>query len=139
MPSNTELAWAAGFFDGEGCVRFRKATKRDWPYRQLTINISQTHTDVLKRFQAAVGCGSVTGPYKQKNPNAQPFYHFNTGSFVDGIKIFKLLKPYLSATKLAQFEAALSEASTYLAERRDFRAREGMLPVKKQEVAWKSL
>ena len=57
-----ELAWAAGFFDGEGYVgsmslRVRPAKGR--ARAVLTMEISQVDERPLQRFAAAVGCGSI--------------------------------------------------------------------------------
>jgi len=56
-----ELAWAAGFFDGEGCFSYVKTTR----YGVATIN--QIWLEPLQRFQRAVGgLGKIYGPYEQK-------------------------------------------------------------------------
>lgn len=93
-----ELAWAAGFFDGEGCTYFKKND------RALSITISQNNAGVLKRFQRAVGEGHVHGPYLYKyRPNT--FYSFSS----DGSKALKILEklwPYLSPVKCMQALAA---------------------------------
>lgn len=51
-PTGEEIAWAAGLFEGEGCIS--NAGKRSVP---LTIN--STDRDVLERFQEIVGCGGI--------------------------------------------------------------------------------
>lgn len=55
-----ELAWAAGFFDGEGCTTY------DVQHR-LKVQIGQIDREVLDRFQRAVGgVGRIYGPYPTK-------------------------------------------------------------------------
>ena len=46
-----ELAWAAGFYDGEGGCYVRKACG----YGSLQLAVAQADTQPLARFQAAVG------------------------------------------------------------------------------------
>lgn len=60
-----ELAWAAGFYDGEGstCGGVRPDRARG---TRLMMSITQTDPRVLKRFKAAVGVGQVNGPYDFK-------------------------------------------------------------------------
>ena len=53
-----QLAWAAGFFDGEGCFSLSKATM--YP----CVSITQHHPEVLVRFADAVGVGKLYGPYQ---------------------------------------------------------------------------
>ena len=52
-----ELAWAAGFFDGEGCFCFSEAGQ------YVCVSITQTEREPLDRFERAVGLGKVNGPY----------------------------------------------------------------------------
>lgn len=42
-------AWAAGFFDGEGCIRVNKPTKRN--LGNLCVSISNTDEAVIRWFQ----------------------------------------------------------------------------------------
>ena len=58
-----ELAWAAGFFDGEGCFSWRKT--RD-PRGKVLVTITQVDPEVLEKFKAAVGVGNVLGPYNRR-------------------------------------------------------------------------
>src|SRR6266540_4363990 len=67
-PSRTELAWAGGFFDGEGSTFV--ATRGHYP----VIGISQSDDDgipaVLVRFREAVGgYGHINGPIRLKRAN----------------------------------------------------------------------
>lgn len=58
MDTKYEAAWAAGFFDGEGCFSVRydyKKGKRGNP--APIIAISQIDPRVLERFKKAVGAG----------------------------------------------------------------------------------
>jgi hypothetical protein len=58
QPDREELAWAAGFFDGEGC--FSWTDKSRWG----CAVIAQTNRESLGRFQEAVGgIGKIYGPY----------------------------------------------------------------------------
>jgi hypothetical protein len=54
-----ELAWAAGFFDGEGCFSYSEAGQ------YVCISITQSERHPLDRFCEAVGTGKVHGPYRQ--------------------------------------------------------------------------
>jgi len=57
-PDREELAWAAGFFDGEGCFSWTK--KAAWG----CAVIAQTNRQSLERFRLAVGgIGKIYGPY----------------------------------------------------------------------------
>lgn len=63
MSAETEWAWAAGFYDGEGCMCFQKYT--DGTQVALMV-VAQTNREVLERFQRAVGGGGIYGPRRQQ-------------------------------------------------------------------------
>jgi hypothetical protein len=54
----TDVAWAAGLFEGEGCIRMYRA---DGKTPQLYLSMADE--DVVRRFHHVVGCGRVYGPY----------------------------------------------------------------------------
>lgn len=58
---HTELAWAAGFFEGEGSV-FQHSTKTKVP--RVAMSLDQTDApELIERFFRAVGLGKTYGPY----------------------------------------------------------------------------
>lgn len=93
--SNLDLAWAAGFFDGEGNVYCGRL--------QLKISISQTDREVLDRFRAAVQAGKVAGPRPGRQQNQRPYYVYQASSY-DTIEVYEKLSPFLSTVKKLQFE-----------------------------------
>ncbi|MBI4728927.1 MAG: hypothetical protein HY775_05420 [Acidobacteria bacterium] len=69
-----ELAWAAGFFDADGCFSSVVAT------RYPVVSIGQVDHQPLARLMGAVGAGSISGPYASEGPGRlskrpQHFYH----------------------------------------------------------------
>lgn len=57
LVSEIEIAWAAGFFDGEGWTGSYQ--KHERTSVTLKMHVTQTDKKVLERFQAAVGCGKI--------------------------------------------------------------------------------
>jgi hypothetical protein len=53
-----DVIWAAGFFDGEGCVSIVRRPKRDKVYHWLDISAYQNHRAPLEELQCLFG-GSV--------------------------------------------------------------------------------
>lgn len=59
----TEIAWATGLFDGEGCVTTL------YPKRsQVRLEIQMVHKPTLERFARAVG-GNVHKSYEHRRKN----------------------------------------------------------------------
>jgi|SRR5918911_1444230 hypothetical protein len=112
--NETEWAWAAGFFDGEGYVAARMGGHRRtasgelFRYRRIEIQITQMHPDVLERFRLAVGRGSIGGPYADKRGNRGPMYKYATAGYVAVSEIFDRIGKYLSPVKAEQVRRAFA-------------------------------
>ena len=103
----TERAWAAGFFDGEGTVvAFRPERYKT---AQVTLAIAQLERATLVRFRAAVGAGTITGPYKYKT-NQRPYYKWFSGAKADVEKVRTAMWPFLGNVKRRAFSRAYKEA-----------------------------
>jgi len=97
-----QLAWAAGFFDGEGSIQLRRGTL-------LQLYVGQTDPRPLERFAAAVGVGKVNGPYgpyprKGRANTWKPMYAWQVGGR-KAEQVFDLLRPFLSEPKREQYAA----------------------------------
>lgn len=96
-----ELAWAAGFFDGEG-----------WANRSgrgVHSRINQAGLDgvpeVLTKFQRIVGVGRIHGPVITEG--RQPLYHWEATSRPDLARVVEGIGPWLCPVKRAEFERTL--------------------------------
>lgn len=111
MSREADLAWAAGFWDGEGYAGIhrilgKKAAKR------VTCTLVQVDRRVLDRFCGIVGVGKVRGPYKTNN--GRPAYQWSDGGkYACTAAVFDLLRPYLSEVKTEQFLNCLKEYEEY--------------------------
>lgn len=103
-----KLAWAAGFYDGEGTMCCKTINGK---WSSLSISIHQTNKDTLERFQDAVsGLGKVTGPEKSASrlhPNRLPIYLWRCQKFEDAQQVVCLLSPWLTPHKKKQAYEAL--------------------------------
>src|SRR5487761_1561002 len=107
--SETERAWAAGLFDGEGYIGFTKGKTTGCGVK---IVIAQAGSpEVLHRFQAAVGVGKVTDR-RDARVNAARQWQFVTTSKPDAETVMAAIWPYLSSVKRAQAKATLSVAKS---------------------------
>jgi hypothetical protein len=93
-----ELAWAAGFFDGEGWAAKNKT-------RGVQAQINQADEkgvpEALTRFQAALGgLGRIGGPTRA--PKRKDIYRWVVSSRVDVQLLLELLTPWLGPIKLLQ-------------------------------------
>ncbi len=102
-----EVAWAAGFFDGDGCFSYTKAGK------YVAVTIGQVGRERLDRFRSAVGVGRVLGPYDVRHPSRPsklPQFVFRANGCERVRAIASGLWPHLGPVKRAQAQSALSSA-----------------------------
>lgn len=104
MSNKFELAWAAGFFDGEGSISVTKIKG----FGRLLIQIGQSDIRPLIRFKNAVNCGTINGPYQIKN--YKPMWRFSIRIYKDCKKTLELLWPFMSEPKKEQATPKLLEA-----------------------------
>jgi len=106
---DTEIAWAAGFFDGEGSVfvnRIKRqkggTTGKMYPVVSVSLSISQVEPEPLERFTRAVGGRKPMGPYKPRHANAKPYYRWDACGRPSVHRVLCLLWPYMSGPKKRQ-------------------------------------
>jgi hypothetical protein len=96
MPRREEIAWAAGVFEGEGCVTEVAG--------RFTLKVNNTDEEVIRRFDEIVQLGRMYGPYKNSGNDGytrrKPFWVW-TAYEEDGLEVMQMLAPWLSERRLA--------------------------------------
>ena len=118
MTTPEELAWAAGFFDGEGSVRAKWNMKGPRRNRAIHAIVGQREREPLDRFQAAVGVGKVYGPSYTQTRDGKPMWRWETGNRDYVHLVCWLLWPYLCSTKRNQFDNTFARYHEMKAETR---------------------
>lgn len=106
LETQIELAWSAGFLDGEGSFGTYKESSSTSKYR-YRIQCAQVHREPLDRLQAALG-GSVRGPYGPYKTTKQAYFQWAVHSD-EAVNATYLLMPYLSSVKSEQATAAMEK------------------------------
>jgi len=107
MASETDLAWLAGFLDGEGCI-----TLHNSPRHRFSIQLHVSNLDLasLERCRAIAGAGAVLQKKGRMRPNERRGWLYE----IYGHKAKALIRqvvPYMTARRpqaeiLAQFPIA---------------------------------
>ena len=107
VPAGThELAWAAGFFEGEGHVGFKSNEPRKGViYPSVRASVGQVAREPIDRFQRAVGGGTVRPSYTQRSNGGEMWYWQSHARNVIH-QVCWLLWPWLGDVKRKQFHAA---------------------------------
>lgn len=97
----TDIAWAAGFFEGEGCFYAHYYRPREDGSRVMRVHASLAQKDrrLLTRFQQIVGFGSICTE-KQSGVSA-----WKTSRRGEAAKLFELLKTQLGERRTERFTA----------------------------------
>jgi hypothetical protein len=105
---SVDLAWAAGFYDGEGSFGIYVYERDGYSHRHTRLTVGQSgDCRTLERFRDAVGVGKIVGPYKFKHyPGSKPHYTYKVQRYTDAIAVLKKLWPYMSEPKREQVLAA---------------------------------
>lgn len=108
-----ELAWAAGFFSGDGTFGAYRNRRMGPNYRRVMAALPQASNDgvppSLLRFKAAVlGLGTIAGPrLRREGWGRLPQYRWETWDFARTQAVISLLWPWLTDEKRTQARAAL--------------------------------
>jgi hypothetical protein len=104
MATDVEIAWAAGVFEGEGCVTL---ALRPSGRPRVQMYVVSTDRDVLDRFAAVVGAGKVYGPYERAA--RKPISRWAGGSWALLERLSSEWSPYLSQRRSARFREVLGQ------------------------------
>jgi hypothetical protein len=94
-----ELAWAAGLFEGEGCITSGSSGQEHLPTVILTL--SSSDEDTLRRFASAVGVGHVSGPRVPKD-GRKPMWSWHCARFEDAQFVIAALWSGLGSRRRAR-------------------------------------
>jgi hypothetical protein len=98
-----DIAWAAGLFEGEGCVTVSVYPNKvkGWHTRQK-VELVTTDEDVIRKFAEIVGVGSVHGP-RYREGRQKPIWNWRSCRWDDIYYILDLFIDYLGQRRLDQF------------------------------------
>ena len=101
-----ELAWAAGLFEGEGCISVSRRGDRPSPAWVLVLGM--TDEDAVRAFHCIVGVGTV---YCRKEiPNhCRAMWIWRCGSRNDIAYVLASFLPFLNKRRTAKAREALNE------------------------------
>lgn len=103
-PTDAEIAWAAGIFEGEGC--FSTVGKVGmYGRRNLRATLMMGDEDVVRRFAAIVGVGKVYDR-KQGRPN-RPLTVWHCGKRAEFRRLAEMLRPWLGERRTARLDELL--------------------------------
>lgn len=113
---DTEIAWLAGIFDGEGCITISrqkpgKDGRKNWSYR-LYLKVTMGHELTINRIFALTGIGTVTIQKSKHHNQAWTWWAASR----EALNVLDQLRPYL-VTKALEADLAFEWGALPLAPR----------------------
>jgi hypothetical protein len=99
---STSIAWAAGLFEGEGCVSLRL----DKACPHMTVILAETDRDVVEEWASIWGL-KVDGPYERGGGKHKDVWYAQTGRFDRVMTILGAMWPYLKERRREKIKEAL--------------------------------
>jgi hypothetical protein len=111
--SDTDIAWCAGFFDGEGHVSYTRSYPSDVTNRVtggLRCNVSQAadNVEVLEFFKSVIPLGRLTKEYPPSDNIKKKNTRYISFATDEVETLFLILQPYLKSRKSQDFRNALA-------------------------------
>lgn len=107
VPFDTEIAWCAGFIDGEGCIYIQPCTphgrSKETTYI-LSLNITNVDYDTINRIKSMWGIGRIGKKVRYSENHSSTFYFIASAN--QALYILKSVLPYL-VTKRKEAEIAI--------------------------------
>lgn len=105
----TDLAWAAGLIDGEGCISIKKTKvnntrKAKSPYYSLILGVKMVHKPAIDKLYSIFLVGSIIR--REGKGNIRPTWTWCVGGTPAVAKILKAILPF-SIVKLSEIHLAL--------------------------------
>lgn len=100
---SVDTAWAAGLFEGEGCIHLRANG------RGVVLSLAMTDADVVRRFARVVGVGSVT-TLKPPRAGCQVPYRWTSGRAADVLTVMGALGPFFGERRAKKAGDAIDRA-----------------------------
>src|SRR3990167_3310240 len=105
-----ELAWAAGFFDGEGTTGAYSCPSRTTDGCSIRMAVSQVKKEPLERFHHAIlGIGTIWCRAERSKTNQKPEFIWRVQTWKDCQAVIGLLWTFLSEVKREQIMKALEK------------------------------
>lgn len=91
--TDTDKAYLAGLFDGEGCVGYYPRHAKGVPYHSASLHLTSTDPRVISWLLGKVGCGKVS--VKNPKDHRKTSYNWQLSNKTDIAEVLGAIRPYL--------------------------------------------
>lgn len=108
MATRTETAWAAGLFEGEGCLYLEPQSQRRPNARTARLSLVSTDEDAVQRFHSIVGVGTVNVQRHNERQGHKRQWRWQAGAKRDVEDVLRKFLPWLTQRRLTKAEELLA-------------------------------
>lgn len=108
VPTEVEIAWAAGLFEGEGCIQLPKVRREHGYDSPLRLCIQSTDEDVINKICNLIPFSRREGPHKPSGHGIKMTYRF----VIQGrhaLEFSNQISPHLCSRRSERLQEALKE------------------------------
>lgn len=105
MISEAEIAWAAGLFEGEGCIVISPGATGQL---RVALHLASTDLDVVETFHRIVGAGGIHKKTKKVKSHHKQQYQWGLGTNAQCDRILRLLVPWFGLRRGARAREAIA-------------------------------
>jgi len=91
---DVQWAWAAGLFEGEGCITRQR--------NNINLVLTTTDEDVIRRWWGIVGAGRLYGPYPPKRAG-KPLFRCMISRRDEVLRVYEAFEWMLGARRRERF------------------------------------
>lgn len=95
-----DVAWAAGLFEGEGCLHLSRTDYKGTDYARAVAVVTMTDEDIVRRFHMIVGVGRIYRP--QRREGRKPQWRWQVADKAGFAEFTALIEPWLGVRRLAK-------------------------------------
>jgi hypothetical protein len=99
-----DLPWAAGLFEGEGCLSINHLAVSDYP----SVWLRMTDEDVVRHFAETIGFGAIYGPRHDGNPRHKPCWIWTARGVEKTQALIAMLWPWLGSRRRSRAREVLA-------------------------------
>lgn len=104
-----ELAWVAGYLEGEGCFQHMKCSKgRFGVYYYPRISSNSIDLDILQRLQRYSGIGGIAGPRQQGS--RKPQWQWTASKSRQAAELMEAIYPFMGQRRRTTIDEILDSA-----------------------------
>lgn len=105
--TDADIAWAAGLFEGEGCIYFFR--QKHHVLTHVRMSVLMTDLDIVEKFCRIVECGKVGPERRYGREHHKPAFMWQISNRTDIERLLLAFRPWFGERRGAKADVVLAE------------------------------